>query len=152
MSSISTRSYGGSYLAPAFEHATVADAMHPGVLACEPDASPRELARMMATHHVHCIAVMGVSHEGSGESLTWGIVSDQDLLQVAVRGGSDQSAHSLSRQPIVSVGPAMPLREAGELMISRGVNHVLVIDPDNQHPVGVLSTLDVAGVVAWGEG
>lgn len=29
----------GSYLMPSLEHATVADAMHPGILSCEPDAT-----------------------------------------------------------------------------------------------------------------
>ena len=44
----------GSYLTQSLEHATVSDAMHPGILSCEPDASLTEVAKMMATHHVHC--------------------------------------------------------------------------------------------------
>ena len=55
-------------------------------------------------------------------------------------------------EPIIAVEPTMPLREAGELMIDHGASHVLVISPEGQRPVGVLSTLDVAGVLAWGEG
>jgi CBS domain-containing protein len=45
----------------------------------------------------------------------------------------------------------MPLREAGELMLDHGATHVIVIDPDSQRPIGVLSTLDIAGLLAWGE-
>ena len=45
----------------------------------------------------------------------------------------------------------MPLREAGELMLSHGTTHVVVIDPEIQRPIGILSTLDIAGVLAWGE-
>jgi CBS domain-containing protein len=43
------------------------------------------------------------------------------------------------------------LVEAGEIMLTTGASHLLVISPDTQHPVGVVSTLDIAGVLAWGE-
>jgi hypothetical protein len=39
----------GSYLMPSLEHATVADAMHPGILSCEPDASLTAVGMVMAT-------------------------------------------------------------------------------------------------------
>ena len=45
----------------------------------------------------------------------------------------------------------MPLREAGELMLARGVSHLVVIEPGVQRPIGILSTLDIAGALAWGE-
>jgi len=45
----------------------------------------------------------------------------------------------------------MPLREAAREMLAHGVSHVVVADPVAKRPVGVLSTLDVAGVLAWGE-
>ncbi len=136
---------------PALEHATVADAMHPGVIACDPDASPRELARMMAAHHVHAIAVLGVSHGGSGDSLAWGMVSDLDVVDAAVHDRVELTAGELARRPTVMLEPAMALLEAGRLMSEAGAAHALIINPSNQHPVGVLSTLDLAGVFAWGE-
>ncbi|MHB1570906.1 MAG: hypothetical protein ACYC0H_17120 [Solirubrobacteraceae bacterium] len=64
--STTVQPYHGSYLMPSLEHATVADAMHPGILSCEADAPLIEVARAMATHHVHSIAVMGISHEAEG--------------------------------------------------------------------------------------
>jgi CBS domain-containing protein len=57
----------------------------------------------------------------------------------------------MADHPIISVEPDTPLLQAGRLMADNRASHVLVIDPASQHPVGVLSTLDVAGVVAWGE-
>jgi CBS domain-containing protein len=144
--------YRGSYLMPSLEHATVADAMHPGILSCDQDASLTEVARTMATHHVHCVAVMGISHDRSGESFVWGIISDLDLLEASIRDGAEATAKALAGQEIISVKPTMPLREAGELMLTHGVNHVVVIDPKAQRPIGILSTFDVAGVLAWGEG
>ncbi len=143
--------YHGSYLMPSLEHATVADAMHPGILSCSPDATLTELARVMASNHVHCIAVMGIAHDGGGETLVWGIVSDLDLVRAGIQSGVEETASTLAARPIVTVEPGTPLRDAGELMLLHGTTHVVVIDPAAQRPVGILSTFDIAGVLAWGE-
>jgi len=141
----------GSYLMPSFRLATVADAMHPGIVCCPPDVSLIEAARAMATNHVHCIAVMGISHDRPSERFVWGLISDLDLMRACIRLGPEDTAGALALEPIVSVGPTMSLNQAGELMLKHGVNHLVVIEPDTQRPVGILSTLDIIGVVAWGE-
>jgi CBS domain-containing protein len=140
----------GSYLMPSLDHATVADAVHPGILSCDPDAPLTDVARTMATHHVHSVAVIGVSHE-EPECGVWAIISDLDLLEAGIRGGGERTARQIASRPLISVEPAMPLREAAELMLSHRTTHVVVVEPGTQRPVGVLSTLDVAGVLAWGE-
>ena len=141
-----------SRLMPSLQRATVADAMHPGILSCEAGASLTDVARLMSTHHVHCIAVMGISQDGPGERLVWGIISDLDVMRAGIRTGADHLAGALALEPIIMVEPGMPLRQAGELMLSHGTSHVVVIDPEIQRPIGILSTLDVADVLAWGEG
>jgi CBS domain-containing protein len=142
----------GSYLMPRLDHATVADAMHPGILYCDPDTSLSEVARMMSSHHVHSIVVMGLVHEQPMESLAWGIISDLDLVHAGFSDGdADTTARALARLPLVTVEPSTPLREAGELMVSNAVSHLVVVQARSQRPIGVLSTLDVAGVLAWGE-
>jgi CBS domain-containing protein len=140
----------GSYLMPSFEHATVADAMHPGILSCEPDATLTDVAMMMATHHVHCVAVVGISRE-EPECFVWSIISDLDLIRAGIDHGSELSARQLATEPIVVVDPAMPLHEAAREMLAHNVSHVIVADPVAKRPIGVLSTLDLAGVLAWGE-
>jgi CBS domain-containing protein len=139
------------YVMPSLEHATVAQAMHPGVISCEASATLREVARMMAGRHVHCIAVMGLSQDEHSERLVWGVISDLDLVRVGVRKGTDELAGALAEQPIITVEPSMPLRQAAEVMLARGVSHLLVVEPELQRPVGILSTFDIAGVLAWGE-
>ena len=67
-----TAIYHGSYLMPSLEHATVSDAMHPGILSCEPDANLSEVARMMARQHVHCIVVAGTLTRGEAAHLRMG--------------------------------------------------------------------------------
>ena len=151
MSHDTIQPYHGSYLMPTFEHATVADAMHPGILSVSPEASLTEVARMMATRHVHCAAVMGISHQPDGESLVWGLISDLELVQAGLASKSEQTAATLAQEPIISVEPSTPIRAAAQLMLGHGASHVVVIDPGTQRPIGILSTLDIAGILAWGE-
>lgn len=140
----------GSYLMPSLEHATVSDAMHPGILTCEPDASLPEVARIMATHHVHCVAVVGVSHEEPPCGV-WSVISDLDLVRAGIGDGEPPNARAIAQQPLVTVEPSLPLREAGKLMLSSEVSHLVVIEPGTQRPIGILSTADIAGVLGWGE-
>jgi CBS domain-containing protein len=151
MSDTATQPLHGSYLMPSLQHATVADAMHPGILSCHPDASLTEVARLMATHHVHCIAVIGSSHDQPREDLVWGLISDLDLIRAGTQVGSEETARALALEPVISVRSTTPLREAGEAMLEQDVSHMIVTDPDTQRPTGVLSTLDIIGVLAWGE-
>jgi len=146
----SVQTVHGSYLMPSLGHATVADAMHPGILSCEPDASATEVAQLMATHHVHCIAVVGISH-GRPECFVWGIISDLDLVAAGIRAEQEPTARDLAAQPVITVRPSTPLRDAGEAMLTHHVSHLVVADPEAGRPIGILSTLDVAGVLAWGE-
>lgn len=132
----------GSYRSPSFEHALVSDAIRLGVIACPPDASLRTLARTMAMNHVHSIVVT------AGGEAPIGIVSERQLLQAAGRDAEDVTADSLVEDP-VTVFDNDPLPQAARLMVDRGVSHVLVVDAGGR-PLGVLSALDVAGVLAWG--
>jgi CBS domain-containing protein len=151
VSTTTTPSRQGSYLIPSIEHATVSDAMHPGIFTCDADATMTDVARLMTTHHIHCVAVMGISHEASVEKLAWGIISDLDLLRTAMSSDPDRPAGSLALEPPITVEPTMPLRQAGALMLSRRSDHLVVIDSEVRRPIGILSTLDIAGMLAWGE-
>jgi CBS domain-containing protein len=141
----------GSYLLPHFDHATVADAMHPGILSCDAGATLTEVARIMSTHHVHCIVVRGAPGDEAGESPLVGIISDFDLLRAGIRPDAPDTATALARQPVIRLETTATLRDAAELMLTKGTSHILAVNPDTGRPVGILSTLDIAGVLAWGE-
>ena len=140
----------GSYLLPHLDHATVADAMHPGILSCDAEATLPEVARMMSTHHVHCIVVGGTADGGGEESPVLGIVSDFDVLRAAMRPDAPDAAAELARQPVI-VETTSPLRDAAELMLAESASHVVAVNSVTKRPVGILSTLDVAGILGWGE-
>jgi CBS domain-containing protein len=141
----------GSYLLPHFEHATVADAMHPGILSCDAEATLTEVARIMSTHHVHCIVVRGAAQDESDESPVWGMISDFDLVRAGMRPDAPDSAATIARRPVISVKTTAALRDAADLMMTKGTGHIVAVNPQTGHPVGILSTLDIAGVLAWGE-
>lgn len=136
----------GSYTTPSLEHARVADAMRPGVIACAPDTSLSTVARMMATYHVHSVIVTGIQ----GGAQPWGIVTDLEVLSAATEA-EDRSAGDSLQSELVTVTPDDSLTHAAGLMIDHGVTHLLVVEGD-KGPVGVVSTLDIAGIVGWGRG
>ena|SRR6185436_968596 len=139
----------GSYVLPAFEHATVADVMRPGVMSCAPDAPLLTVAQTMATHHVHAVVVAGVTKDDAGnDHLIWGLVSDMDIVRAAEAGIEGHTASDAARTELVSVDPSTPLVEAARLMDAHHSSHVIVTSEG--HPVAVLSSLDIAGALAWG--
>jgi CBS domain-containing protein len=130
---------------------TVADAMHEGVVYCEPDATLTDAARTMAANRVHCVAVHATATGRPDEPRVWGIISDLDLIQAGIHTDGDRPAGTIARTPVISVRPTVALSEAGEAMLANNASHVVVVDPDAQRPVGILSTLDIAGALARGD-
>jgi predicted transcriptional regulator len=137
--------YHGSYLMPSFERATVADVMRPGVMSYAPDAPLVGVAQTMATHHVHSVVVAGITGD---DHLVWGLVSDMDIVRAAEAGIEGHTAADAARTEVVTVDPATPLSEVVRLMDERGTAH-LIVTTDGR-PTCVISSLDVAGALAWG--
>lgn len=145
---MSTHTQDGSYRTPSISQAVVSDAMHPGVFMCQPETTITEVARMMATHRIHCVVVAGGS---SGPDLVWGMITDLDLMRAGIQDGTEPTAAMMLHRPLLSVEPGMALRKAAQLMCEHGVSHVMVAEPSRRQPVGILATLDIAGVLARGE-
>lgn len=135
-----------------FEHATVADAMHPGILTCAPQATLREVARTMADHQVHAVAVLGIG-DGGREHLVWGIVSDLDLVRALQAPGAERTtAGEVAATEPVTVDATEPLAAAARVMGEHDVHHVVVVSGADPRPIGIVSSLDVARVAARGAG
>jgi CBS domain-containing protein len=133
-----------AFFAPKFEDATVLDAMRVGVVSCAADTPLREAARMMATYRIHAIVVFDL------EGGPWGVASDLDLVAAAGQDLDRRTVSEVAGTKLVSVRAEESLARAAELMAEHRVAHLVVVHPDDGHPVGILSTLDVAGVLAWG--
>lgn len=135
----------GSYRTPSFENARVSDAMHPGVVSSTPDTSLRTLAQIMAQHHIHSVVITDLTG-GSDEG--WGLVTDVDVLRSAGGDLDTQEARDIARTDTPVIGPEETLARAAELMGEHELTHLIVVDQGNA--IGVLSSLDVAGILAWG--
>jgi CBS domain-containing protein len=122
-------------------------AMHPGVLACAPDALVGRVAELMAAYGIHAVVVF--RRDADGDSAPWGVISDLDLVGALLDGvGEDATASSIAASPVVLVSTDDTLEHAAERMIAHGTSHLVVLDADTSHPVGILSTLDIAAAVA----
>jgi len=140
-------------IGPAFEHATVADAMRPGIISCHADTTLRAIAELMASYHVHAVVVeRGAVEPGTAAGQGWGIVSDLELARAAARGELNATAGELAGAEAAFIGPAEPLKRAAALMVEHRVSHLIVSTALTARPVGIISTLDLAVALAWGRG
>jgi CBS domain-containing protein len=124
---------------------TVAASMHEGVFSCARDASLATVAELMASHSVHAVVVVDQPEDVHA---VWGVISDLDLVAAAsLRDLDEQTAGGTAATPVLTVGPEETLLRAAQLMTEHGAAHLIVVDPGGR-PLGVISTLDVARVLA----
>jgi CBS domain-containing protein len=127
--------------------AVVRDAMHAGVTACPADVTLATVARSMAEHRVHCIAVTGI--ERPGQHLTWGLIGAMDLVLAAHRGALDEPAARIAATEPIAVQEDDSLDHAAALMVEHDTSHVVVVGPSGL-PAGIVSTRDIATVLGAG--
>lgn len=119
----------------------VRDAMHAGLIKCARETPLRDVARLMAVHRVHAIVTVGAQDE------LWGVVSDRDLVSVLATG-EGITAGDASATDVLPVAPDDTLDHAAQLLNEHEVTHLIVVEPATKRPVGIISTLDLAGVFA----
>ena len=101
----------------------------------------------MCTQHVHMIVA---NDPADGSPL--GTLSDTELLAALLdRANEEPTLGDVVRPGVETVSSEEPLVAAAARMRGTGSTHLLVGDPSTGAPIGVLSTLDVAGILAWGE-
>ena len=121
---------------------TVGDVMHRGVITCAADARVTTVAATMAAHGVHAAVLLGPRRDRAL------VVTDLDVIRATLSGRFEATAVEIVREPLLAVAANEPLERAVALMATRDVSHLLVSDPDDEWPAGVLSSLDVMGVLS----
>ena len=135
--------------APRPDHVRVADAMHAGVVTCAADTPLRDVARILAEHRINCVAVPDI--EGKGLA-AWAVVTDLDVVGAAAAGSVEgRTAGDVAASEALAISEDDVLERAVQLMSEHQVAHLVVVGAASGRPVGVLSTLDVAGLLAWHE-
>jgi CBS domain-containing protein len=139
------RSRPGSEL----EQLRVADAMHPGVMTCPLETPLRDVARMMARYRIHAVIVFGEDTDDVSGAGLWGVVSDLDLVGAAAAGEvDDRTAGGTAATPALVISVDDTVARAAQLMSEYEAAHLVAVDEHSKRPLGVLSTLDVARVLA----
>jgi CBS domain-containing protein len=119
--------------------------MSPGVISCPQAAGVADVASVMASNNIHCVVIPDLERSSGG--LSWGMVSDVELMNAGMTDFAELTAHDIAASEPLTVSTGESLERACQVMAEHGVSHVLVVD-DGSWPVGVLSSLDIAGVMA----
>ena len=126
----------------------VSDVMQRGVINAPLQTSPKELAAQMAGARVHCVVVEGSLARHEQEELVWGIVSDLDLIKAVATGRLDASAGEIAASEIVTVETSDSVEQVAQLMAEHECTRLIVVSASGSEPVGVISSLDVAGALS----
>lgn len=121
----------------------VAETMHRGVVTCRADATLTTVARLLAAHRIHAVVVAPDGGAGG-----WRIVSDLDVAAALSEGVLFVTAGEMASTPNLFVHPDETLTRAAQLMREYDTHHVIVLGRGSNQPVGIVSALDVADVVA----
>jgi CBS domain-containing protein len=120
---------------------TVADVMHRGIIACPATAALTDVAAALVERRAHTVMVAG---EGG-----WAFVSDMDMVAGALRGEPAPTAGEMASAGLAMVRFDATLELAASLVAGSRAGHVVAVDGDG-FPIGVVSTLDIVGVIAAG--
>ena len=120
----------------------VADVMHRGLIVCPPTASLVDVAAALVERRAHSVMV---AREGG-----WAFVTDMDLVAGAVRGEAAPTAGEMASVGLAMVRFDASLELAASLVAESRAGHVVAVDGEG-FPIGVVSTLDLVGVIAAGD-
>ncbi|MGZ4354388.1 MAG: CBS domain-containing protein [Gaiellaceae bacterium] len=106
------------------------------VVSVGPDATLREVAKLLAERHVSGVPVVGA------DGAVLGIVSGSDLLGAAADGGLLCTAAHAMTAPAVWIGADRSVREAADLMTRKRLRRLAV---SNRHGelVGIVTRADL---------
>ena len=146
----------------------VKDIMSKHVVAVNPSDSLHEALDLICENRVsalpvvdgrgHCVGILTTSdlieltHELDDELQNLGRVNEskpQWLIEQLTKAlGSERVSEQMTRD-VASVRPDTPVPEAAAAMLRNRIHHLPVVD-ENNHLRGIVSTMDILGVVADG--
>jgi CBS domain-containing protein len=115
----------------------VGEMMHSDVKTASTEDSFADVAKTMRSNGISSVVVL------DGKKLA-GIVTERDIVNLVAAGGDPHTttvAHGMTRRDLVTVSPRTELTEATELMVSRNIRHLPVVDGDDV--VGIVSIRDM---------
>ena len=123
------------------------EAMHRGVLSVPLETPLTKVAQMIARYGVHC--VVALDERGEYQTRVWGLIPASEIVRIATKDDlENRTAGATATHGVITLEPADSVYEAARLMGEFQVDHVIVVDPVSNRPIGVLSSLDVTRVLA----
>jgi CBS domain-containing protein len=121
----------------------VASVMRHGVVSIAEDASLASVARAMSDHHVHAILV---EQRTTGRPLGW---AKAETLHSWMNMRSPWvHAHQAISEPIATIAPNATVRDAMAALSRHGTSRLLISSEGGCAGEGVLTHLDVVGLLA----
>jgi CBS domain-containing protein len=115
----------------------VGDIMHPDVKTASTEDSFADVAKTMRSNGISSVVVL------DGKKLA-GIVTERDIVNLVAAGGDPHTTtveHGMTRRDLVTVTPKTDVTEATEIMVSRNIRHLPILDKDEV--VGIVSIRDL---------
>jgi len=142
---MTTPTRSSPYVGPSFSAAKVHDAMRLGVVTCRSQTPLRDVAQIMVGYRIHSVVVDDADASGH----PWGIVTDLNIAEAAKASGlSELTAGEVASTELITVEADQPLERVAQLMSEHEITHLIAVQPETGGPVGVISALDLAVVVA----
>jgi CBS domain-containing protein len=136
----------GARLEHARANAQVGEIMHPGVVFCVPQAPLRTVAQIMSQRRIHAVVVSDLDMPVWKHR--WGVISDLDVVRAFESDVHRVTAAEIASEEPLTIGVEEPLEAAARIMAEHRVMHLVAVEGDSPRAVGVVSTLDVARVMA----
>jgi CBS domain-containing protein len=127
---------------------TVDDVMTPEPVCCTPETGLREVSLMMLEHDCGEIPIV----QNADERTLVGVVTDRDIVCRLVAHGQNPvelTAEACMSHPVVSVAAGSSLDECCELMGTRQIRRMPVVDA-NGAICGIVSQADIAQFTSIG--
>jgi CBS domain-containing protein len=119
----------------------VRDVMHRGVIACAPMAPIADVALALVAGRTHAVVIFD---DGVPRFLT-----DLNVLGAALRDEPSAVADPMAATGASTVATGDTLDTVAQQLVERRADHAIALDDDG-FPVGVVSLLDIVGVLAAG--
>jgi len=116
----------------------VRDIMSSPVVTASPDTNVFEIAKKMTEENIGSIVIVNEA----GEVI--GIITEDDLIKRVLAKGKDPfttKAEEIMTKPIVYVSPDTDLKDAADIMVSKNIGHLVVIE--NGKLVGIIAEYDI---------
>lgn len=100
----------------------------------------------MAQRRIHAVVVSDLDMPVWKHK--WGVISDLDLVRAFESDVHRVNAAEIASEEPVTIDVEEPLAVAARVMAEHRVMHLIAVEGDPARAVGVVSTLDLAGVMA----